>query len=571
MDSNMKYMKRVGILASFAFLLGIDVYAQDDIVAFDSQFAFGSAQVEFSNAIEYDASGNIFIYGEFSDDMNCDPTGGEYLLDPEGQPDLFLGKYDDQGVPIWAFGIGRVGLNDGVIVGDLQVDSDGNIYITGSFSSFVDFDPSEELHVLTSLGGQDAFVAKYSTNGALIWVNQYGTPSTELSTSVALDGNNNLAFSLRFSEAIDLDLGDDENILTPWGVADVAAVKIDPDGNFIWSQHISTAELDDITEMEYNSNGELAIGATINGVSNPFPVNNMYLAVIGTDGILAWDFNFNNLDQNNQIAAFDFDSDNTHIYIGGRIQGSTDFDPSDNEAIIDPLFADPFFAKYDLSTGDLIWANYIESSGTEDYVSGIAEAGAALYVIGSFDVVAKFDVNDFASQIPSAGGMDLYMAAYDRLTGEYISAESAGGPGSERSVDSEFDSNGLVYTTGAFSTSIKLDSDAEPINAVGFADIFFAKFTYETTLSAGDIGLDAVFSLFPVPVSKELQIQWGDYGLNGSLHLTVTNVVGQTVKDIRVQTASNAVKMDVSELKPGIYILSIETRGGVSTKRFVKN
>lgn len=561
---------KAGLLVGVFALQASFVSAQDDIVSFDAQYAIGSLQSDYGSAIAHDADGNIYIYGEFGDDMDCDPTDGEFSIDPQGQPDLFLGKYNNQGEVIWAFGLGRIALNDGVIAGDLQVDSDGNVYIVGSFSSFVDFDPSDEQEILTSMGGHDAFVAKYNSDGELVWVNQYGTPSTELSKSSALDGDENLTFSLRFSEPIDLQLGEGVDILTPIGGADVAAVKVGNDGSHIWSHQISSDETDEISALRYASNGVLAIGASIHGVSNPFPVSENYLAVIGADGNLAWDYSFDNLDQNNEISAFAFDAGNTNIYVGGRIQGTTDFDPSGNESIIDPLFADPFFSKYNLGNGDLVWAKFIECDGIEDYVSGMTEAGSVLYVAGSFDITAKFDPEDFSTQISSEGGMDIYLAAYDNMSGEFVDAVTAGGPGSEHSIDADFDLNGLIYTTGKFSTSIKLNPDTEAINSFGFSDIFFATFNYETALSLGDKEIADAFSVYPVPASDVLNISWVDYGFAGDVGIKATNVVGQTVKEFIAKTVSGGVKMDVSDLKSGVYILTFESDGFVFSKRFVK-
>jgi hypothetical protein len=52
---------------------------------------------------------------------------------------------------------------------EVVTDEYNNSYITGYFSSVVDFDPGPAIYNLTSEGGYDVFVAKYSPDGSLVW------------------------------------------------------------------------------------------------------------------------------------------------------------------------------------------------------------------------------------------------------------------------------------------------------------------------------------------------------------------------------------------------------------------
>jgi hypothetical protein len=69
---------------------------------------------------------------------------------------------------------------------DVATDGIGNVYISG--------------YTEGSLGGanqvsEDAWVAKYSSNGALVWKKQLGTSSADISFSVATDSNSNVYIS----------------------------------------------------------------------------------------------------------------------------------------------------------------------------------------------------------------------------------------------------------------------------------------------------------------------------------------------------------------------------------------
>ena len=71
-----------------------------------------------------------------------------------GDADAFLTKYDSSGVRQWTRFIGTSGTDWGQAV---DVDSAGNIYVTGSVSGSFD--------VKTYNGGKDVFLAKYDSIG----------------------------------------------------------------------------------------------------------------------------------------------------------------------------------------------------------------------------------------------------------------------------------------------------------------------------------------------------------------------------------------------------------------------
>ena len=56
------------------------------------------------------------------------------------------------------------------------MDDLGNLLVTGGFQGSVDFDPGLGLKVLTSLAtaGSDAFAARYTPSGALLWASSFG-------------------------------------------------------------------------------------------------------------------------------------------------------------------------------------------------------------------------------------------------------------------------------------------------------------------------------------------------------------------------------------------------------------
>ena len=71
----------------------------------------------------------------------------------------------------WAKGIGGSGLDSGL---SLAIDSEGNVYTTGSFQGTADFDPGAGTFNLTSAGETDIFISKLDSQGNFEWAKNFG-------------------------------------------------------------------------------------------------------------------------------------------------------------------------------------------------------------------------------------------------------------------------------------------------------------------------------------------------------------------------------------------------------------
>lgn len=132
---------------------------------------------------KYDASGNyVFAYKFFSDmsiifvdvnpDMAIDDNGNIYISGPHwggnvgttttinltsnGGPDLFVAKYDSNGINDWVFSIGGLYSE---FCGTINVDQDDNVYINGYYNPLMDFNPHASY--TNNLSSGNYFYAKY--------------------------------------------------------------------------------------------------------------------------------------------------------------------------------------------------------------------------------------------------------------------------------------------------------------------------------------------------------------------------------------------------------------------------
>lgn len=108
----------------------------------------GGTHYDNGNAIKTDASGNIYILGNFNGTVDFDP--GEGVTNLKGQNfDMFLLKLKSDGSFSWAKNSFGSFTSDSSANG-IAIDNNDNIYTIGAFTGEVDFNPLGDAYVLRS-------------------------------------------------------------------------------------------------------------------------------------------------------------------------------------------------------------------------------------------------------------------------------------------------------------------------------------------------------------------------------------------------------------------------------------
>ena len=117
---------------------------------------------DHGQAVATDSAGNSYFTGEFFGTADFDPGSGVTNLASAGDQDIFVTKFDGSGNLLWARRIGGSGSDIGF---GIDIDSAGNVLVSGRFAGTVDFDPGSGTHNLTASSVSQAFVLKLDTNG----------------------------------------------------------------------------------------------------------------------------------------------------------------------------------------------------------------------------------------------------------------------------------------------------------------------------------------------------------------------------------------------------------------------
>jgi len=192
---------------------------------------FGSTGADYATSVAVDGSGNIYTVGFFNGTVDFDPGAGTSYLASTGADDVFVLKLSSTGDFVWARGFG--GANSDY-ASSVTVDGAGNVLAAGYFSGTVDFDPGAGTTNLSSVGGVDVFVSKFSSTGDFVWARGFGGANSDSANSVAVDGAGNVLAAGYFSGTVDFDPGAGTTNLTSAGGADAFVSKLSSSGHLVW-------------------------------------------------------------------------------------------------------------------------------------------------------------------------------------------------------------------------------------------------------------------------------------------------------------------------------------------------
>ena len=377
----------------------------------------GGTSNDSNAALQIDSSGNSYVTGSFRDTADFDPDAGTANLTSAGSYDSFIAKYDSSGALVWAKGVGGTGTDIGNAI---QVDSSGNSYVTGYFSGTADFDPGAGTTNLTSAGGNDTFIAKYDSSGALVWAKGIGGTSSDIAASMQIDSGGNSYLIGTFQGTADFDPGAGTTNLTSAGGNDVFIAKYDSTGALVWAKNVGGTSSDTGSSIAVDSNG--------------------------------------------------------NSYVAGTFEGTADFDPGAGTTNLTSAGdTDLFIAKYD-STGALVWAKNAGGTDTDQAASVTVDSSGNSYVTGIFTGTADFDPGAGTTNLTSAGETDAYIAKYDS-SGALVWAKNVGGTGFDRAASITIDSSGNSHVTGNFTGTADFDPGAgtKNLTSAGDNDIYLLK------------------------------------------------------------------------------------------------
>lgn len=386
----------------------------------------------------YDEANNLYIGGYFQSAIDLDFGSAQSVLTPVGSYDGFIAKYNVFGELQWARRIG--GLNEEQVNG--MVVSGGIIYVCGNFTGTATFNAPNTSPQLTSSGGSDIFIARYSASDGQVF------------TPYRIGGSNN-----------------EEGI----------GIKSDASGNIYLHGILASASV----------NFSLLSGSTLLSSSGG---NDGFIAKYDGSLALQWARVYGGgIGTNDVLHDIDIDQ-NGFVYAAGEFGGTSNF--NNGVSLATTGLADGFVIKLN-SSGNTLWGRRIGGASSNDIIRGLKLDGkGSLYMGGTFaGTNINLNPNGTAINFTTQGGIDGFIAKLDTNVATATWIRQLGGTGADLVLSIAVDTLSQVYASGSFTGTAAFPvGSTSTLTGVGGEDAFFIKVNGLGTMlwsyRYGDVGND---------------------------------------------------------------------------------
>jgi hypothetical protein len=133
----------------------------------------GTAMIDRGFSVATDNSGAAYLVGQTESRLDGQRSSGNF--------DGFITKYSAQGAKLWTRMLGTTGID---AIKDVTTDASGHVYVTGSVSGTLAGQPR--------IGSADAFIAKYTSDGTMLWTKVFGTKLGDTGEAISLGSDGSI-------------------------------------------------------------------------------------------------------------------------------------------------------------------------------------------------------------------------------------------------------------------------------------------------------------------------------------------------------------------------------------------
>ena len=362
----------------------------------------------------------LLVTGNFHGKVDFNPGKGRDKIESfDEHDDIFVTRLRLDGSYKWTRVLSGPGSDAGEAI---NVDSDGNIFLSGCFSQTVDFDPGRGVDNRTSNGRDDVYVTKLGPDGSYRWTQTFGGPSFDIGFGVATDSVGAVIVCGEYRGTVDFNPGEGEDIRT--------------------------------------SNGE----------------EDVFITKLGSDGSYRWTHTFGGVDINDK--GYSVTTDNHgNVFATGAFVGMVDFNPrGGGDVRVAEGFSDVFIIKL-APDGSYQWTKTFGGKSIESGTGVALTPDGVLAVTGGFALTVDFDPSEGVDEHTSNGGRDVFITRFT-TDGDYLFTDTFGGSERDGGEAVTFDAEANLLACGQYASE---DVDFDPTSGVdvhssnGKGDIFITK------------------------------------------------------------------------------------------------
>ena len=445
-------------------------------------FGIGSTGSDDLTGLDVDSDGSTIATGSFTGTVDFDPGAGTSTLTSAGSTDAFLVKYDSNGALEFSKQFSGTASDAGTSV---DIDSSGNILLSGTFQGTMDADPDGGTTNLVSNGGYDGFFGKYNSSGELQWAHGIGGTNTDSVDDVAFHSSGAISIGGTFTGTVDADPSGATSNIVSAGNQDAFIAQYDTNGSLNWARPIGSTTTDEFSALAVDGSGNTYVGINYSGTvdfnvggaaQNIAGLGNgdFAIAKYASNGDFVWAHGFGTGDSED-VNALTVDSSG-NVYITGRFTTGFDIDPGAGVTnLVNGGGADAFVAKFD-TDGNLGWAQSFSGAAFARGDAIAVDSDGNILISGVMNGTGDFDPGAGVTTLSVSSG-SAFTAKFDN-SGNFQWAKNISGDNSSQANAVGVDASGNSVTGGyIFNGTFDLDpgSGTNTVTTAGGRDGFLLK------------------------------------------------------------------------------------------------
>jgi hypothetical protein len=351
----------------------------------------------------------------------------------------------------------------------------GSVYLTGLTTSLNQIATTGTYQTNYYGGAEgDAFLARFSGDGALIWATYYGGDSNDLGWSIVADPMGNVYMAGYTESGVGIATGGSHQPVFGSGTTDAFLAKFSATGQRVWSTYYGGSNPDYghaiaidgaylyMCGLTYSNTGMSTIGS-YQPVLTSYGGNtgNAFLVKWDTAGHRQWSTYYGAGTTSGSSVVVDQNHD---IYLTGGTNAPADISTAGSHQNSYGGFLDNYLAKFNAS-GQRQWATYFGGTAAEStfpvalvgdhnniYLAGITYSYSQIATPGTSRPVYSFGIDGYLASFTAAGVQEwgTYVGPGNVTNGVYVSDIALGNCGDIYLTGDIFPSVGLNPTEDAY-------------------------------------------------------------------------------------------------------------------------